>query len=78
MAGADAEDDAAARQRVERRERLGGLERVAVRRDPDVGQQAHERVAAASKPSVATASYQVVDIAAACERGTQTWSHTAT
>ena len=41
VAGADAEDDAPAGQRVERRERLRRDQRMAVRRDLDVRQQAH-------------------------------------
>ncbi len=35
-------------------------------------------VAAARNPSVAIGSYQMVDMAAACERGTATWSQAAT
>src|SRR5262249_11809303 len=41
VAGADAEDDAPTGERVEREERLRRQERVAVRRDPDVGEEPH-------------------------------------
>ena len=46
VAGADADDRAAARERVERRERLGGLQRVLVRGDEHVGHQARARASA--------------------------------
>ena len=46
VAGADADDRAAARERVERRERLGGLQRVLVRGDEHVRHHARARRAA--------------------------------
>ena len=66
VAGADAEDDPAAGQLVERGERLGRRERVAVGGDVDVAEAAGcVVVMPASQPRVATVSYQTVLIAAA-------------
>ena len=61
VAGADAEDDPAARELVEGGERLGRHQRVAVGGDVDVAQQpGAASVMPASQPSVATVSYQTV------------------
>ena len=61
VAGADAEDDAAAGELVEGGERLGRGERVAVGGDVDVAESSRVRVVMpASQPRVATVSYQAV------------------
>ena len=72
VTGADTDDRAAARERVERRERLRGLQRMLVRGDEHVRHHAGALVRAAMNASVGIGSNHCVHIISAGSRGIAT------
>ena len=72
VAGADADDRAAARERVERRERLGRLQRVLIAATNTFVITRVRVVRAAMYPSVGIGSNHCVDIISAGSRGIAT------